>query len=238
MGRLKVFGMALMAVCAVAALAATSALAAEVTKILPEPTAAKPLTYAATSGEIRMLSVKGVEIKCKKATSDGAFTTSNFGNFDILFAECKGPMATTCTSMFAAKGSIAAEGKVDYLLALEMLKGTETALVAALVFVFEAFTATCENKLISTFFTAKGCIAARAEPTNVLTKATTDVFDEYSSGETKILEVLPVEGTVENTCLPEIAVALNAYELFAMTGTITNEKFTRETKEIEIELMN
>jgi len=237
MKRIRLFGMALICVCALGALTAMSASAAEVTKILPEPTAAKPVTYTAKSGEIRMLSVAGFEVKCKKATSDGSFTTPNFGDFDVLFTECTGPLTTTCTSAGAPKGLIGAEGEVHYLLALEM-KGTETILVAALVFLFDEFHVTCESKVISMTFAADGCIAARAEPINKLTKTTTDTFEEFKSGETKILEVLPVEGTVEATCLPDISVNGGADELFAMNGTITNEKFTRATKEIEIELMN
>ena len=178
MKRIRLLGLALMVVFALGALAAATASAAEPTKILPEPTAAKPVTYTAKSGETRLLTVGGTEIKCKKDTSDGSFTTPNFGDFDVLFTECKGPLGSTCTSTGAPKGLIEIKGEVHYLLALEMINATETKLVAALVFLIEEVHFTCEAAGVKTLAIVEGCIAARAEPL-ILTKTTKDVFEEF-----------------------------------------------------------
>jgi len=237
------FGVAVMAVFAFSAIAAGSALAEEKTKILPEPTAEKPLTATTNQKEKgHLLTVGGLEVKCEKSLGSASFTTANSGKGEVLFTECKGPLSTVCTGEGDAEGLIAAKGEVLFWLAL-LMTGTTSELVGALVFLISPevkFVCVNKAKTIEDKIAVTGCVASQVLPAslNALIKEAKEEFAESSSGETKVLSVLPKETTKEIPCLPTTSVNGGAAELSAITGAFLVEKFKKGGAEITIELMN
>jgi hypothetical protein len=223
MKRIRLIGLALMAVFALSTAAVATASGAEPTKILPEPTAAKPLTGKGKSGPGTLLTVGGSQVTCKSDTSEFSFTSFNEGTYKVLFTECKGPSGTTCTREGDGNGLIALEGKIRYLLALLKTSGT---LVAALVFEITEFTFNCVISIIKVPVKVKGCAAAHAEPTDTTTLTTNDVFKEFSSGVPDIESVLGVEKTTEELCETLTSVSGGAFEQSAQTGTVENSGFS------------
>ncbi len=236
MKRIRLLGVVLMAVFVLGAIAATTASAAEVTKILPEPTKEKPLKVKSKSGSGTLLTVGGSEAKCEKAKGTSEFTTPNLGTFHTEFEGCKikAPIVKTapCTGVGDKKEVILLLGTVHYVLALLMTKGTETTLVAALAFLFEELHFTCEALGQKELILVKGCAAANAEPTEKLTNKTKDTFKEFTTGESSILEILLEEAKKETPCLTEVNIGGKGFELAAETGTVENET------SVEVLLMN
>ena len=75
-----------------------------------------------------------------------------------------------------------------------------------------------------------------------LTKIVVTSYEEWTTGETKILEVLPPEATKESKCLLEASVNGAAFTLAAEESEETSEQWLEEvepgnTKEIEVLLM-
>lgn len=236
MKRIRLLGVALMAVFALGVIAAASASAQEPTKVLPEPTEAKPLMGTSKSGPGTLLTVGKNEVTCKKDTDTFSATTPNLGTFHATFEECKTVVLgqkLTCTGVGDKEGLILLLGTVHYWLALLSAK-----LVAALVFLFEEFHFTCKNALAKALVLVKGCAAALAEPTEKLTKVTKDIFKEEKSGVPDIKEVLPSEAKSEIKCITETNVNETKFEESAQTGTDENEAFKQGGAEVEVLLMN
>jgi hypothetical protein len=242
------FSLAVMAAFALSAVA-VSAASAEVTKILPEPTEAAPLTAKAEqSAAGALLTVGGLEVKCKKGSGSETWTTANLGTGLVLFTECTGPLSTTCTGEGDPSGLIAAEGEVHFWLALLMTSETGTELVGALVFLLKLgavakpvkFTCVNAKKTIEDKIEVTGCVAAQvlAASLNALISEAKEEFAEFKSGETKILQVLPQGGTSEINCLPTTSTNGGALELSAITAKFTVNKYEKGGKSLTIELMN
>ncbi len=156
MNRIKLLGLAIMAILALSVVAVATAAAEEKTKVLPEPTAALPLTNTTTGGESSLVTVSGSKITCKKNSGTASMTSDNLGSFTTLFTECKGPLSTTCTGTGDPSGLIALSGTVHFWLAL-----LGTTLVGALAFLIKEFKFTCTTTGISEEVTvASGCQAA------------------------------------------------------------------------------
>jgi hypothetical protein len=111
-----------------------TASAAEPTKILPEPTTAKPVTFTSKSPKGTLETVKGIKLTCATDKGGGSFTNANSGTGSILFETCTSEEEVVCTGVGDKTGTIAQEGTVQYLLALEMLTSTTSTLVPAFVF--------------------------------------------------------------------------------------------------------
>jgi len=247
--RFGIMGFALVVVLAFTGLAASSALAEEKTKILPEPTAGAPLTATATqSAEGHLLTVGGLEVKCKKGLGSESWTSANLGTGNILFTECTGPLSTVCTGTGDPEGLIAAKGAVHFWLALNMFgpqnEPPKSELVGALVFLLEEagvpFICVNKAKTIEDKIVVKGFIAAQVLPTslNTLISKAHEVFEEWLSGETSILSVLKQEATSEIPCLPTSSTNGGAAELAALAALFFFEKYEKGEKSITIELMN
>jgi hypothetical protein len=238
------FGVAVMAVFAFSALAVSVA-SAESTKILPEPTAGAPLTTTATATEGHLLTVGGLEVKCKSGSGSETFTSANLGSGNVLFTECKGPLKTVCTGEGDPEGLISAKGEVHFWLAL-LMTGTKekptSELVAALVYLLEAAGVkfTCKSSTLEDVIVVKGCVASQvlAASLNKLVSEAKEEFAEWSSGETKILSVLKEEATSEIACLPTTTVNGGVAELSAVTGLSIFGTFKKGGSAITIELMN
>ena len=246
---ISLLGVVVMAVFAFSAVSAVTASAAEPTKILPEPTAAAPLTDAVSQpGEGHLLSTGGTEVKCKKGKGTEEWTSPNLGTGKVLFEGCTSSLSTTCTGSAAGEtaGDIASEGAVHFWLAL-LMTGTKeketTELVSALVLLNKEVKFTCVNatKTIEVKVVVKpGCVASQDLPAslNKLVKSVKEEFKEWSSGEQSILFVLPEESKTELECLLRVNVNGAATELSALFGTLVAEGYKKGGKAIEIELMN
>jgi hypothetical protein len=231
---------------------AVSAASAEVTKILPEPTAAAPLTAKVTQSVAGdFLTVGGLEVKCTKGSGSSTWTTANLGTGLVLSTECTGPLSTTCTGEGDPAGLISAEGEVHFWLALLMTGTAEketTELIGAIVTLLKVgatpkpvkFTCVNAKKTIEDRIEVTGCAAAQILPAslNALIKEAKGESAEWKSGETQILQVLPQGTTSEINCLPTISTNGGAGELAAATGKATAGTFEKGGKEITIELMN
>jgi len=246
--RFGIMGFALVVVLAFTGLAASSALAEEKTKILPEPTAEKPLTATAVQKEEgHFLTVGGLHVICKKALGSESWTSANLGTGAILFTECTGPLSTVCTGTGDPEGLIAAKGVVHFWLALNMF-GPQTEpkseLVGALVFLLEEtgvpFTCVNKAKTIEDKIVVKGCLAGQVLPTslNTLISKAHEVFEEWLSGETSILSVLKQEATSEIPCLPTATTNGGTAELAALDALFFFEEYKKAGAAITIELMN
>jgi hypothetical protein len=239
---MRFFGIALAAACAVTAIPVAVASAAEETKILPEPTAAAPLSVTTTqAAEGHLLTVGGFEVKCKASSGSEAFTTANNGKAEVILTGCTGPLSTTCSSGTTA-GLIKAAGSVFFWLALFMTGELTTELVSALVFHLEEVKFTCVNAkktVEDNVVVFPGCIAAEvlARSLNKLIETATQEFAEFKSGQTVILEVLPAGATKEELCLPTVSVNGGAAELAALRAVVVAEKFKKGGLGITIELM-
>jgi hypothetical protein len=111
MKRLKLLGLALIAIFALSAMATTAAFA-ENPLILPNPTAKEPLTFTSESvkgTKPKLETTKGTEIKCEKAKNSGSFTTGDAGTIEIDFEGCSTPVGAenvSCNSPGDKKGII------------------------------------------------------------------------------------------------------------------------------------
>jgi hypothetical protein len=234
------FGIAVMAVFAFTAISVAGA-SAETTKILPEPTGSTPLTDTATQAEPggHLLSVGGLEVKCKTGAGSETWTSANNGTGEVNFKGCTSTLSTICTGNgVPTEGEIKAKGDVHFWLALQMETG-KTKLIGALVFlILPAFTFTCVNKTktikTETEIKDNSCIAAKDLNLNKLVSSVEEEFTEWTTGETLILEVLPAGTTSEITCLPTESTNGGTAELFAVAGPFTISGYNSGSKTIEL----
>jgi hypothetical protein len=233
MSRFKAIGAGLMAILALSAFAVAMASAAEPTKMLP---AGPGITFTSKSGEGVLLTVGGSEVKCKKDAGTGTIDTTNLGNFHTEFKECKAKVSIfegPCSGEGDSEGIILLLGTFHFWLATLTNK-----LVAALVFLIREFHFTCVVAGVKELVLVKGCAAALAEPTEVLTKVTKDVFIETKSGISDIRTVLPENSTIPISCITLTNVGGKGFEESAQKGTAENETFKKEGVAVEVLLMN
>jgi hypothetical protein len=115
MKRIRLMGLALIAIFALAALASASAFA-ENPEILPVPSAGKPANFTSTAGVAKLHSTLDNDIECQKAENKGLFTSQDLGTVQITFKECKTLIGTTkasCNTKGQAKEEILIEGELD-----------------------------------------------------------------------------------------------------------------------------
>jgi hypothetical protein len=233
--RRKLFGLAAIAVLAITVMA-TAVAAAEETKILPEPTAVNELITNGTAGKFRIITLGGKEVKCEGAGGAARFSSFNLGIFHIIFIKCTGALGSTCTSEGEPAGRVAVLGTVHFWLALLLKSGS---LVAALVYLMPPFHFTCEAVGVKQLVLVLGCAAAHAEPVNVLTNLTKDVFIEDGAGMPDIRFVLPENSNKELECVTLMQVnEQGAFEDTGQEGTYLNELFEKGGKKISVLLMN
>jgi hypothetical protein len=108
MRRLKMAGLAGMAVCVLGVM--TTSAASGASTILPEFTEA--VEASGTSGKGSLV-LEGVTIKCESATSKLSATTTKLGTFAILFNECKA-FTKPCKSLGQAAASSVIEATGEY----------------------------------------------------------------------------------------------------------------------------
>ncbi len=247
MRRIQLAVAAIMALFALGAITAISQ-AAETTKILPEPTSAEPILATIKGNGGKLVALGGGTVTCKTTKGDVNFINANLGSGLLTFEGCTavGGLAT-CTGEGDREGIILTTGTTHFILALEMTRGTETTLVSAFVILQKQFHFTCEAAGMRELVLVKGCSAGRDDSGERLTKNVLVLYKQWTTGETRILEVLMENTTKEIPCLGESSMSRNATEerftLSALEGEATIEKWVKDeeggkTREIEVLLMN
>jgi hypothetical protein len=221
---------------ALLAVATSTAAAEEKTKVLPEATAAKPITDAAKGTEVVFENTGGSSFKCKSQSGTASLTSFNHGSYTTLFTECTSILSTTCTGSGDPAGLIANHGEVHFLLALN----TESKLVGAFVFLIEKFAFTCKSSAISFEITVEGCIAAKvpsADLNKLLTAGEFD-FEGTVAGKPNIPSILTVEAKTETACVLLTNIDGAGKEGTDLVGKVTTGTFKQSEKAVELLFMN
>ena len=88
MKRIRLMGVALIAIVALGALVSASAFA-ELPEILPVPTPKEPANFTSVSGGVVVLLTGHTSVVCSGANNKGRFTSQNAGTVEVEFKECK-----------------------------------------------------------------------------------------------------------------------------------------------------
>jgi hypothetical protein len=236
---------AIMALLAFTALTAVAS--AETTKILPEPTAPKPVTATSKGGKGKLETIAGTNVKCIKNTGSAEFTNPNLGTGKTLFEECTSTLSSKCTGVGDATGTIEAKATLHYILALEMLTSSTSTLVAALAFLVKQFGFVCKAAGLELLVLSRGCVAAKVDSTEKLVATNSVLFEEFAKGENKILSVLMEEATKEIPCLLESSLEeVGGAEKFELAAIVQEnaanaavlEKWKQSGETINVLLMN
>jgi uncharacterized low-complexity protein len=156
MKRIRILGMALVAVLAMSAVAVAIASAAA-----PE---FSPATNSGTSKSATATFTEEGEvfsIKCTSNTGTSTITSAKAGTFEESFKNCKAASIETCTTTGQASGTIVSKGTF----ALGFIKGTEV----GLKFSPEPTEFKCSTNTVK----VTGCAAAPITPINTKTKTFT-----------------------------------------------------------------
>jgi hypothetical protein len=236
MSRIRHLTPIILVLLALFAVATSTAAAEEKTKVLPEATAAKPITSVAKGGEAILETTSGSTIKCKSQSGTGSLTSANHGTYTTLFTECKSILGTTCTGSGDPAGLIANHGEGHFLLALN----TESKLVGAFVALIEKFEFTCTATGISFPVTAEGCIAGKVPSAdlNKLIKAGEVDSEGTAKGKPNITKILTVEAKTETACELKANIDKAGNEASDIVGTVTSSEFKQSEKAVEVLLMN
>jgi hypothetical protein len=218
------------------AVATSTAAAEEKTKVLPEATAAKPITSVAKGTEAILETTNGSTIKCKSQSGTGSLTSANHGTYTTLFTECKSILSTTCTGSGDPSGLIANHGEGYFLLALN----TEGKLVGAFAALIAKFEFTCTATGISFPVTAEGCIAGKVPSAdlNKLISAGEVDSEGTSKGKPNIALILLPEATKESECVLLTNIDSAGSEGTDIVGKVTSGTFKQSEKAVEVLLMN
>jgi hypothetical protein len=208
--RTKILGLAFLAILAIntIALSATaSAVEVLLTQFLPEPSAAKPVTFTGISGLLELVplgeKLKGPEtIGCTKSKSTGELTTPKLGKGTITFEGCKLGGATSCEDLTnKIKETITTKGTFHIQTAEEKLVKPEQ--VPAFVVLPEALHFTCGIVLFLILQSKEdpSCVAGRILEPNKLLKELKVLFieDPEAAGDQNIIKVFNDEDK-EYTC--------------------------------------
>jgi hypothetical protein len=159
MQRVKLVGLAVLAILALSAVATSMASAAN-----PEFLPGTKNSFKVTGGKAKFEQKGGIAaVECEKSTGTGVVTGPKEGTFDELYENCKAPLAGKCTGLNdTTAGSILAKGSfgVGYI--------SKTEKTVAILFKPEATHFECE-KLI-TLVTVEGCAIGKITPVNSDTK--------------------------------------------------------------------
>jgi len=222
----------------------TGIAAAEETKILPTPTAEAPITgtvFIAAGGQLWQLG--GTKVECTRSGSGNfSFTSLNLGTGSLSFKGCKATklgITAACTGVGDTTEVILTNGTVHFWLALEMVTATTTTLVGAIVILQPRFHFTCEALGIKELILVQGCGAVRVDNPNVLTTMIRLLAQQWVTGETKILEVLPENATREINCLLESAGPFREgteerFTLSSLVGEALLEQFLQNNRSITV----
>jgi hypothetical protein len=211
MQRLKLLGLALVAVFAFSA-AVTAVASAEEVSFLPEA----PVKFAATSGagQLQILNAALKPIKCTKDKGSGATTTKDEGTFIVEFEGCETELSglkVKCADLgqTSDNGIIKLSGNFDLRMGLT---GQPLGIMAFLVSNIHFL---CSIAL----FTVSGCAAGSIEKLNELVSSLSVVLKQ-AAGENEILSIDNLAETAMEECT-----------LLTKKGSETAETSGEETSE-------
>jgi hypothetical protein len=216
-----------------AASSSTSASAVELTKILPEPTAASPIIGTGTTGKISFETASSEKLSCEKATGTGEFTSPNDGNGEAKVMGCK-VLGFSCNSPGAKSGEIVLKDEIHYWSGLSAGKKSIAVAVALIT-----KTLVIECPALGIKMEKKGCTAGEVPPAS-LNKKIKSVSGtlKQTKGKQEITEILPPKSEKLIKCISEISKNGGKFEEIGQEGEGTTENFKQNGKSLEIELMN
>ncbi len=234
MQRIKLLGVAFMAVIALSAITAAMA-QAENTKMLPEPTEAAPVTFTGSSGAGTLETTGKETIKCTKDSSTGSAYSANLGTFVVSFEKCTAKSGlATCTGLnVSTKGTIETKGTFHYWLALR-----GSTLVDAIVFLPTETHFECEALSIKELILVKGCVAGEMTSGESLTSVVTIKLAQSSAGINEITKVLPQESTEEIECKLTSKIAEKAAEQSSLVTLESILGFKQSGGSVTVLMMN
>jgi hypothetical protein len=235
----KIIGLAFTMIIVASAFAASTAAAEPLPKILPEPTAAKPVSFTGINlGEPELVSAGGT-VKCAKATGSGTGLTPQLGTFLILFEGCKETTAgTACTGL-----PDTTSGNIDTIGTWHIFRGrlkigtVVTLHKATIVFLPFHVHFSCAGGLALTL--VLGCAAGLLNPVNTLAKTLEAKLLE-NEAKTKVNDIEEIESSegVFTACSLK-ANANEGAEGAAVEKAVADFKaFKQGGKEVEVLIMS
>jgi hypothetical protein len=202
MQRLKLLGLALMAVFALGAFASAAASAEELPNFLPEGTEANPVTFKDHSKGGTLETKAGKKVTCTEDHSEGQATSKKLGSFDVLFLGCKSE-GTPCLGL----GDKVAES-VLVLGTFHIRRLLTEAKHVYIVFLLEHVHFTCGFGLV--LILVLGCVAALVLQVNKLVKEF-EIHFEQEKGVQKPTEIADEKNEKNEKCILETKVGNEAY---------------------------
>ncbi len=198
--------------------------------LLPEPTAASPITATGKSGKVVLETKGGTKVECGKGEDTFSATKFKSGTFDVLFSECKSALVKCMGSEDKTAGSILLKG--EFRLWYGFLSKEEV-LHTSLVLLPKETKITC-GELAKV--TLKGCVASLLKPLKEKTKVLVAEFAQTKSVNdiTKVLN----EKSEKVGCSLEASVNGGAFE---PTGAQLTEELAgikQGGKEASVEVMS
>jgi hypothetical protein len=217
MQRIKITGLALMAVLALSVIASTTASAAE-----PEFAPAANKFTSVVGGAAKFEQKEGLAaVSCTKSTGKGEITAAKAGTFTELFEECTAPLSGKCTGLTATtKGDITVSGTFN-------LRYITKKTNVGIAFKINEVHFECE-KLV-TLVSVKGCAVGKVQPVNTKGK-TTEAILKQSKGIQEFVSVLNEANSAQEGC--KLESEFNGGS-FKQAGQENTDKITTE-KEGEI----
>jgi hypothetical protein len=193
----KLMGLAFMATLALTGIATATASAEEKPNILPEATAAEPLTGTILATAPSTFGSSPLELTSPKAEGTFEGNSPKLGLIFLKFLEVESVLAATkCTGLHNT-----GEGEVTVLGTYHVRDYKEGAnLRTALITLLLPVHFTC-GTAVPVLVVVSGCVAGALTPENVLTKVLSVLLKKNSSGkDNEIITVLNEANTKEEAC--------------------------------------
>jgi len=166
MQRLKVLGLALMAVFALSAIA--SATASALPEVLNEKKEQAAQKFTGTSGVTELVKLNGKKVECEASTAEGEIEKGKpLGLFHIHFTGCKGLLGAACTGEGDKEKEILVLG--TFHIVYDKL-ASEGSLGAAILFLVPRFHFTCTVVGVKVLVLVQGEVLCLIKPINTFAK--------------------------------------------------------------------
>ncbi len=214
MQRLKILGVALMAVFMLGAF--VSATASARVEVLPE---GKEETWKGESGKGTLEVLKGNKVTCAKDKSEGTIeATKPLGLFHITFEGCKGPLETVCTGLGDKNaGEVLVLGTYHFVFDKLGAKLSEAGV--GVLFLLELLHFTCGEGIFAVLILVKGEVLCLIKPVNTLAKHF-EIVCEQKEGDPKETVYWNEEGKEVKMGEEGLLTAEND-KTFVMSGELT-----------------
>jgi hypothetical protein len=191
MKRVKLLGLAIVAIFALSAAAASVASAENV--FLPEGTAGSPVKFTVKSGAGSLSAAEGVVIECTSDAGSGAVTSQRLGTFEVAFKGC-----TTlggfvkCSELTKADST----GEIPVMGEFHMRMGLTGQPLGLILFLILHVHILCGPELILVL----GCVVGSITPLNTLSSTGTVSLKTVKAGENEITTADNEAETAMETC--------------------------------------